>query len=124
MSQELGASTLSTGIDAVSTCEMIDGKGSRRGPPNEKPKMASIRRWELERAALKSFVKGTERFSSWVLRRCILVSFVGSFVDLKRTYLVEFVFAFFGIVHGGLVAVMCEVSCCDETITTLEGIIL
>jgi hypothetical protein len=47
---------------AVSICEMMDGKGSRRGPPNEKPNMASIRRWELERAVSKSVVNGIERF--------------------------------------------------------------
>lgn len=36
----------------------------------------------------------------------------------EMTDLVELVFAFFGIVHGGIVAVVCEVSCCDETIAT------
>lgn len=38
------------------------------------------------------------------------------------TDLVELVLSFFGIVHGGIVAVMCEVSCCDETIATFEGV--
>lgn len=69
ISHELGASTLSTGTGLVSTCETMDGKGSRRGPPNEKPNMASTTRsvdWsELE----KSVMNGTERLWSWVLRR-------------------------------------------------------
>lgn len=120
MSQELGASTLSTGIVAVSICEMMDEKGSRSGPPNEKPKMASIRRWESERAVWKSSVKGTERLCSCVLRRWVRLLVGGGYVGLERTDLVEFVFAFFGIVHCGLVAVVCEVSCCNETIATLK----
>jgi hypothetical protein len=39
------------------------------------------------------------------------------------TDLVELIFAFFGVVHGGFVAVVCEVSCCDEAIATFEGVI-
>jgi hypothetical protein len=39
------------------------------------------------------------------------------------TNLVELVFTFFGIVHGGIVAVVCEVPRCDETIATFERVI-
>lgn len=40
--------------------------GSRRGPPNEKPKIASTRNEVSPRAALKSesVMNGIERFSS------------------------------------------------------------
>lgn len=63
MSHELGASTLNTGTEEVSSCEIMDGNGSRRGPPNEKPKMASIIRSVLARAWGKSsgaVMMGTE----------------------------------------------------------------
>lgn len=72
MSQELGASTLRTGILAVSIWEMMVGKGSRRGPPNEKPKMASTRMSADLMATGRSEMNGTERFSSCVLRRCVV----------------------------------------------------
>ena len=70
ISHELGASTLSTGTGADSSCEMMEGKGSRRGPPKEKPKMASMMKFVDLRASVKSGTKGTERLLSWVLRRC------------------------------------------------------
>jgi hypothetical protein len=70
MSQELGASTLSTGTDDDSIWETMDGKGSRRGPPKENPKMASTRKSADLRASVKSGTKGTDRLCSWVLRRC------------------------------------------------------
>lgn len=75
-SQELGASTLRTGIEAVSICEMMVGKGSRRGPPKEKPKMASTRKSEVRIAGGRSVMKGTERLWSWVLRRWLVGFFV------------------------------------------------
>lgn len=73
MSQELGASTLRTGTGDVSMAEIMDGKGSRRGPPNEKPKMESIIRFVLFRVESKSLalMKGTERLCSWVFRRWV-----------------------------------------------------
>lgn len=69
MSHELGASTLRTGTEVFSIREMISGKGSRRGPLNEKPKIASMIRSVDSRDWAKSVVKGTERLWSWVLRR-------------------------------------------------------
>ena len=69
ISQELGASTLSTGTEEDSISETMGPNGSRRGPPNEKPKMASTRKEVSFRAVEKSVMKGTERFSSWIFRR-------------------------------------------------------
>lgn len=69
MSHELGASTLSTGTEVSSICLIIAGKGSRSGPPKEKPNIASTMRSADLRASVKSGTKGTLRFLSWVLRR-------------------------------------------------------
>lgn len=69
ISQELGASTLRTGTDADSICEIMEGNGSRRGPPKEKPNMASTMKCVDFRASVKSGTKGTSRFWSWILRR-------------------------------------------------------
>jgi hypothetical protein len=59
ISQELGASTLRTGTDADSICEIIEGYGSRSGPPNEKPNIASTMKSVDFRASVKSGTKGT-----------------------------------------------------------------
>lgn len=69
ISHELGASMLRTGIFVVSSWVIISGKGSRRGPLNENPNIASMIRWVVWREAWKSEVNGTERLVSWVLRR-------------------------------------------------------
>lgn len=53
----------------------MDGKGSRSGPPNEKPNMASTTRSVDWREELKSFTNGTERLWSWVLRRWCFCQF-------------------------------------------------
>lgn len=71
ISHELGASTLSTGTEADSILETIAPKGSRRGPPKEKPKIASTRKSVEARAVSKSVMKGTERLWSWVFRRWV-----------------------------------------------------
>jgi hypothetical protein len=72
ISQELGASTANTGIEEFSIAEIISGKGSRRGPPKEKPKIASMMRDVLGIADWKSDgfeMTGTDRAESWVFRR-------------------------------------------------------
>lgn len=64
MFQELGTSTLRTGTEVASICEIIEGKGSRSEPLNEKPKIASTTRSTDFKASVKSGTNGTERFLS------------------------------------------------------------
>ncbi len=69
MSQEEGASTDVIGMEVFSRAEMTAGKGSRRGPLKEEPKMASAM-WSVSWGAEgKSCVNGTFRLRSWVERR-------------------------------------------------------
>jgi len=84
MFQDEGASTLRIGMElgVVDRAWIMEGKGSRRGPENENPKIASITESVSLRAEWKSSMNGMERSLSWVARRWLGVS--GMFgVDLK-----------------------------------------
>lgn len=76
ISQELGASTLMTGTGVVSRMSIICGNGSRSGPLNEKPKIASTTRSAVPIDWWKSEVKGTERLVSWAFS----LYFCGEFI--------------------------------------------
>lgn len=64
-------------------------------------------------------MNGTERFLSWVLRRCFWF-FIrdGAWYVLGFAYLVEFILSLLWVVYCWVVAVVDEMARCNETVTS------